>query len=449
MNNLNRTYSDSKGNSTQVTSYEMLSVDITNNRGVTRDIRNMVGFTKIHESLLENSLVLEMGIRDEVNFFEEFGITGNEYIDLKINVTALDVVQEIDLRFYIVTYEDFVKGKDQQVQVYTFTAVSEFAYIAPLKNISRYVSGSTASTIKRIFMDDLNWQRILIEGNCQSSFDGIINICNPLEAVDTILSQSFDDNNTPFLCFQRLNGFVTLASLSDLTSKEVYKEFIQQTELESNPNTPEEFYERSTQMKNLSSKISLAPSYQATDGVYASENRYIDIGTKTFRTHIFNAEKHLKAENTTAKRLTFADSSTVSDKRRSETAQGFNRIPSARINTSVVNRHAYNGFSNIADLREQQKHLSNAYLYSYDTCTHTFEVMGDPLLNPGRICKLLFPKATDPAIYKEYTDKSITETYDTVLSGNYMVFSAVHNFVDGKYTTELTMKTDSLNQEII
>lgn len=449
MNNLNRSYSDSKGNSLRATSYEMHAVDITNASGMTRDIRNMVGFTKIHEGLLENTLVLEMGIRDEVNFFEEFGISGNEYIDLKISVTALDVVQEINLRFYIVTYEDFVKGKDQQVQVYTFTAVSEFAYIAPLKNISRFVSGSTVSTIKRIFMDDLNWKKILIEGNCQSSFDGIINICNPLEAVDTVLTQTFDDKNTPFLCFQRLNGFVTLASLSDLASQDVYKEFIQKSELESNPNTPEEFYERSTQMKNLSSKISLSPSYQATDGVYASENRYIDIGTKTFRSHIFDAAKHLKAENTTSKRLALSDSAAVSDKRRSETAEGFNRIPSARINTCVVNRHAYNGFSNIADLREKQQHLSNAYLYSYDVCTHTFEVEGDPLLNPGRICKLLFPKATDPAIYKEYTDKSITETYDTVLSGNYMIFDAIHNFVDGKYTTELTMKTDSLNQENI
>jgi hypothetical protein len=35
------------------------------------------------------------------------------------------------------------------------------------------------------------------------------------------------------------------------------------------------------------------------------------------------------------------------------------------------------------------------------------------------------------------------------LSGDYMIFDAVHSFVDGKYTTELTFKTDSLNQEKI
>lgn len=446
MNNLSRTFADSKGNSTKDASYELLAVDITNSANVTRDIRNMVGFTKIHEGLLDSTLVLEMGIRDEVNFFEEFGINGNEYIDLEISMTALDVTQTIAHRFYIATYEDFVKGKDQQVQVYTLTAVSEFAYIAPLKTVSRYVSGSIATAIQRIYKDDLNTNKFITEGKCQASFDGIINISNPLEAVDTILQQAYDENNTPFVCFQRLSGFVTLASLSSLVNEPVYKEFIQKSELESNPNTPEEFYERSTQMMNVSSKISLSPSYQATDGIFASENRYIDIATKTYRSHIFDASKHLKAENTTAKRLSFADSSTVADKRRSEKAVAFNLIPGAKINTTVVNRHAFNGFANSAELQEQQKHISNAYLSSYDICTHKFEVFGDPLLNPGRICTLLFPKATDPAIYKEYTDKSITETYDTVLSGDYMIFDAVHSFVDGKYTTALTLKTDSLNQ---
>ncbi len=448
MNNFTRSYGDSSGNSTKSSSFELLSVDITNNKGVTKDIKSMIGYTKIHEGLLSPSLILEMGIRDEVNFFEEFGISGNEYLDLEMNVTALGVTQEIRLRFYIVTYEDFVKGKDQQVQVYTLTAVSEFAYIAPLKTISRYVSGTATSIIERIFRDDLNFPQIQVEGKCQSSYDGIITIQNPLAASQKVLERAFDDNNTPFLCYQKLSGMVSVSSLSFLTDQDVYKEFIQKTELESNPNTPEEFFERSTQMENLKSKISLSPTYQATDGIYASENRYIDIATKTYRNHIFDASKHLKAEYTTSKKLVFEDSATVTDKRRSETPASFNRIPGAKINTSVVNRNSFGGFENIAELLEKNKHLSNAYLSSYDICTHSFSVMGDPLLNSGRVCKLLFPKATDPGVYKEFANKSITETYDNVLSGNYMLFSAVHSFVEGKYTTEVTFKTDSLNQNI-
>ena len=448
MNNLTRTYGDSKGNSTKNSSYELIAANITNNKGDTKDIRNMVGFMKIHEGLLNPSMILEMGIRDEVNFFEEFGISGNEYIDLEINTTALDVVQEIRLRFFIATYQDFIKGKDQQVQVYTLTGVSEFAYVAPLKTISRHVSGAVTSIIERIFRDDMNWEKIDILGNCQSSYDGIIPISNPLSAALRILERGFDAKNTPFLCFQSLSGRVSLASLSELTAQPVYKEFIQKSELESNPNTPEEYFERSTQMQNLASKISLAPTYQATDGIYASENRYIDVATKTYRSHIFDASKHLRPDNTTSKRLVFEDSSLVSDKRRSETASPLNKIPGAKINVSVVNRASYGGFQNLAELLEKNKHLSNAYISSYDICTHKFSVFGDPLLNPGRICKLLFPKATDPATYKEFTDKSITETYDTVLSGNYMIFNTVHNFSEGKYNTELTLKTDALNQDI-
>ena len=449
MNNYTRTYGDSKGNSTKDSSYELLSATITNNKGDSRDIRNMVGFMKIHEDIFDASLILEMGIRDEVNFFEEFGISGNEYIDLEVNTTALDVTQEIRLRFFIATYNDFQKGKDQQVQVYTLTGVSEFAYIAPLKTISRYVTGSVTSIIQRIFRDDMNWDRIDILGNDQAAYDGIIPVTNPLAAAMSILQKGYDENNTPFLAFQTLSGRVNIASLSYLTNQDVYKEFIQKAELESNPNTAEEFFERSTQMQNLSSQINLAPTYQAADGIYASENRYIDLATKTYRKHIFDASKHLKADNTTSKRLVFEDSAAVSDKRRSETASSLNKVPGAKINTSIVNRNTFGGFTNISELTERNKHLSNAYLSSYDICTHQFSVMGDPLLNPGRICKLLFPKATDPATYKEFTDKSITETYDLVLSGNYMIFKTVHNFVEGKYNTELTLKTDALNQDNI
>ena len=68
------TYSDSKGNSTKSSAYEYVSIEITNVEGITKDIKGMVGFIKIHESLFSPSLVMEMGIRDEANFFEEFNI---------------------------------------------------------------------------------------------------------------------------------------------------------------------------------------------------------------------------------------------------------------------------------------------------------------------------------------------------------------------------------------
>jgi hypothetical protein len=442
------TYADSKGNSTRSSGYELIKVELTNVDGLTKDIKGLVGYTKIHEGLFNPTLVLELGIRDEGNFFEEFNLTGNEVIDIEIETKALDLEQTISLRFFVVKYEDFVKGKDGQVQVYTLTAVSEFAYIAPLKTISKYVSGNSTNIIDNIFKNDLN-TGIVIKGDCLSTFNGIIPISNPLKAALKIKKLSFDANNTPYMLFQRLNGLVYLQPLSfitDLDENPVYKSIHHKSEIESDSNTPEEFFERSTSMNELTSKINISPSYQAKQGQYASENRYIDIGTKTYRKHIFNAAEHLKAENTISKKLDNKGKE-QSTKSSNETSNPFEKLPGARINYQYTNKLAFEGFNSMAELSEKNKHLSDAYLSAYDVCTHRFSLFGDPLLNPGRCLELLFPKATDPATYKENTDKSITEQYDKLLSGNYLLFNTSHVFKDNIYTTECIVKTDSLKEE--
>ena len=76
---------------------------------------------------------------------------------------------------------------------------------------------------------------------------------------------------------------------------------------------------------------------------------------------------------------------------------------------------------------------------NYDACSHKFEVMGDPLLNPGRTIQLLFPKSTSPEALKNRND-----IYDKVLSGDYLIFSTMHTFMDGTHTTEVVAKTDSI-----
>ena len=99
------------------------------------------------------------------------------------------------------------------------------------------------------------------------------------------------------------------------------------------------------------------------------------------------------------------------------------------------------------EIAEEQSHISRAYIANYDACSHSFKVMGDIFLNPGRTISLHFPKATDPLIYKGYTGKSDTEVYDLMLSGQYLIFSAVHTFKDGIHETELVAKTDSIQPE--
>ena len=199
-------------------------------------------------------------------------------------------------------------------------------------------------------------------------------------------------------------------------------------------------------MLEVSSNIGLAPSLQAKKGAFASENRYIDIAKKNYRKHIFDAPNVLKSEYSTSKKVA-PQGQSVKNKRESEAGSPLNKIPQANIEYYYVNRSSYNGPKNMNELAEEQSHISRAYISNYDACSHSFKVMGDTFLNPGRTIALHFPKATDPLIYKEYTGKSDTELYDLMLSGQYLIFSTIHTFKNGVHETEIVAKTDSIQPE--
>lgn len=446
----NRGVSDEKGNSITNSTYKLPLCIIENVDGDTRDISSMVGYIKIHESIFAPSLVCELGIRDESNFLEEFNITGNEILHIEIDTKSFDFENTLSYKFYVQEYNDYARNAENtQVQAYTLVAVSEHAYIAPLKTISRKISGTNSSIIERIMKDDLNVSKFAAFGKCGTQFDGNINISNPLKAAMSVLDTAADINRTPYFLYQDLSGFVQLTPLSYINDRDespIYKTFVNKQKLITTPNTHANYLERSTQMLRVNSNIGLAPTLQAKKGAFASENRYIDIAKKTYRKHIFDASKILKSEYSTSKKdITYGQS--VKNKRESEAGSPLNKIPQANIAYHYVNRSAYNGPKNMNELAEEQAHISRAYISNYDACSHSFTVMGDAFLNPGRTISLQFPKATDPIIYKGYTGKSDTEPFDLMLSGQYLIFSCVHTFQDGVHETELVAKTDSLQPE--
>jgi hypothetical protein len=449
-NTSNKGIVDDKGNSLANSAYQLTECIIENFAGESRDIRSMVAYTRIHESIFSPALVCEIGIRDQSNFLEEFGITGNEILFIEIAVKSFDAERTLSYKFNVQEYNDYARNtNDTQVQAYTLVAVTEHAYIAPLKTISRTISGSSASIIERIMKDDLNVANFATFGNCGTQFDGNINISNPLKAAMTVVNTAADINRTPYFLYQDLSGVVQLSPLSYINDRDanpIYKTFRNTSHLDTTPNTHANYLERSTQMLEVNSNIGLAPSLQAKKGAFASENRYIDIAKKNYRKHIFDASAVLKSQYTTSKK-TAAQGQSVKNKRESEAGSPLNKIPQANIAYHYVNRSSYNGPKNMNELAEEQSHISRAYISNYDACSHSFKVMGDPLLNPGRTIALHFPKATDPAIYKGYTGKSDTEVYDLMLSGQYLIFSAIHTFKDGVHETEIIAKTDSIQPE--
>jgi len=501
---LNRSYVDEKGNSFNESAYELLECIITNVNKESSDIRNMVGFIKIHESLFAPSIVAEIGIRDEVNFLEEFSIIGNEKIKLSIKTKALGIENVIEFSLRAQKYHDYARSaNDNQTQAYVLVAISEFAYVAPLKIIT--YSNAKAEPhdifITEIFKRDLNTP-IVVKGQMASTYKGNLNLQNPIKACQKLVESAFDFNQTPYFLYQDLSSNVYLSPLSFINDREenkVYRTFNNDKQLRSDPNSKLNYFERSSQILKISSNIGLSPSLQAKKGAFASEHRYINLSKKewysdyrksnsdtypgratpsrnsimtgqsspTNRVNL-NLELDINTEHTTSKQLprvgtapiTGDNEVSLTDASQARVQYHFVNDSAAKIGRSgnsdlemTAELFAGSNLSNIFDtlvtmveqassmgqLIKVQKHRSEAYMANYDACSHKFEVMGDPLLNPGRTIQLLFPKSTSPEVLKNRND-----IYDKVLSGDYLIFSTMHTFMDGTHTTEVVAKTDSI-----
>jgi len=438
---LNRSFVDRKGNSLNESSYQLTECVIKNNNGELSDIRNMVAFIKIHENIFSPTLVFEIGIRDEVNFLEDFGIVGNEQIKLSIETKTMDLEKNITFSLRTQKYHDYARSADDnQTQAYVLIAVSTHAYIAPLKLISRTVDGSHDKLIGDIFRGDL-FTPIVVKGKMNTRFRGNINIQNPIKACQKILETAADVNQTPYFLYQDLSSNVYLSPLSFINDREenpVYRTFRNDKITTTASSSKYNHFERSGQILKITSNIGLSPSLQAKKGAFASEHRYINISKKTSYDVRFEYETQVDPNNTTSKMLPRISGANTNDP---DVEEPLNKIRESNVEYHFVNETAYqtnNGESvTIGQMNYEQKHISDAYIANYDACSHKFEVMGDTLLNPGRTIQLLFPKSTA-------TEAAGTDNYDRVLSGDYLIFSTIHTFMDGTHTTEVVAKTDSI-----
>lgn len=84
--------------------------------------------------------------------------------------------------------------------------------------------------------------------------------------------------------------------------------------------------------------------------------------------------------------------------------------------------------------------MTRAFTESLESTMHDIELFGDSYLNAGRVVELKFPKTQDPLTRE--TPKN--ERYDEILSGKYLIVSAVHILKDGEYFTNIRVKRDSL-----
>ena len=127
-------------------------------------ITNIAVKMSITESIYSQSLVLNLTLKDSLNFVEEFPLIGQEKIQVKIeysrkggNLKKKTYPKSLDLSFYITEYPIFGSAPMQAyTQVIRLVGISEQSYISNQKKIVKSYDNNTAEEIEQILKTELN-----------------------------------------------------------------------------------------------------------------------------------------------------------------------------------------------------------------------------------------------------------------------------------------------------
>lgn len=436
--------------------YTVKSLSIQNSKGELRDIQNIVTSFTITEELFSPVVIFNARIRDTINFFEDFAISGQEIINVKLQ--KVDVARQkrdpantsqrdVEINFIVKEYPNYEKTVTNiGTQEYNLIAVSDYGYLSMLKRISRSVKGNVAENIRKIFENDLNVTKVIVRGSCSTAFDGILTIQSPLKAVEWLRKKAYDVNGAPFFVYVTISsGVVLISSLTTLLKGPLYSTYRYHQFLKNTAATPESYAESMSRVLNMKSNIKLDKLKQATEGGFANRTDVTDYAKKSFISKIFDYSKDdTVAKNRLLENTTYGQAMNFFSKGKTSPAANLTGSPDASRSLLSVNTDANsNGAPNSSGPLAENIGRAKSYLANLESMNHEIEVYGDFRLNPGRKIKIEVPKSSNPTEYNTNINKSNTEELDLSLSGEYLVAVAVHSFKEGVYTSRLKIIKDS------
>ena len=457
-------YTDSEGKRFNPASYRLEAITLRNHRGESKDIENLVPSFKITESLYSASLIAEFDIGDTVNLFEEFQLCGQETIQIKLGYSEHETGAErsIDLKFYVVDYPLYGRPDTKEnLQAYKIKAISEQAYISSNKVISRaYEYQRTSDIIQNILERDCNLtlDEFALSGDSEAVVSKIKWICTyqtPLQACEQLRAMTYDLNGAPFYLYASIDGKYHLKGHTNIISAPTYRTYRTAKNFSAEPQTSADYIERATRIIKCASSLKLSKIAQAQAGAYGSTLYMLDYSKKSYNATEYDYTVDFPLENTlegqTVLSETFGFSNGMNTPIRTN-----NTFTSANNQYTPINSGAYkDDVNNPADTGKLYNDLSalavqslNSYKALVNSTTHDLVLNGDLYLNPGRKIELIFPKAVDPEVIKDFLGKSDGELLDESLSGKYFITGAEHSFKLGEYFTTIKVKRDSFRQDL-
>ena len=436
-------------------SYIVDQFTIVNSDLYERDLSPIVVSFTITEELFSPVNVLNIRIRDDLNFFEEMKLNGQELVKLKLTRSNPEYFDKktsdkhtIELEFAVKEYPNYQKGVNTQtIQEYNIIAIPPYSYMSMLKRISRSVKGPITDSIKKILVNDLYCtESFEVKGNPVTPLNGVITTQSPLKAIEWMRSRLFDEKSSPFFFYRPISSekFILHSWTNIATVDTTYRKFQYLPFLTNSSSTPLTYAESMSRILDIKSNIKLDKLEQAVGGAYSSTLRVVDIGSKGFSDKVFDvfkdtsiSQNRMKPYDAYTDAVAFLKTSTSLSIGRS--LKDFNR---AFVKELAVNS-AKDSISDPDSLSVGTllQHLapSQSYLSKLNARCHEVEVNGDFLLNPGVKVDIEVAKGAHTVVYDL---KDNANQIDKFMSGTYVIGVVAHVFKDGLYRCKMKVFND-------
>jgi hypothetical protein len=407
--------------------YEVRECIVYANSGKEYNITDLVGTIEISESLNTETIDVEIGIVDGIQFLENAIISGNEKLSLKIVHKSFGKDEKekkkYDLNLRIAEIGRFVRSKPG-TQSYFLICFSEHMYTNAIKKLIRPFEGSIGSIISNICKKDLKIEKIeKINTETKGIIKGIFPRLSPLDAI-TWLNRNAFDGQTPFYFTDTLAKGIIYDSYKSICDSPVFKEYTMGL-IETKTGTEEHYEAMSKQVIKLSSPMQMSSIVNLNDGAYASTLHTLDMSTKKYNKFFF--DYNVKNPKMLNKNKPFSDKTEIDGIKYNQTKDSKHYFVSTNKNSFEGAFDTYQDPS-VPTILEAQATNSNI-----QTSSQTITVLGDFDMTPGKKITLIIPKSMG-------VDASGTR--DKLIGGNYIVTDITHQFYE-EYQMILEIKKDS------
>ena len=411
--------------------YDIISVVVTLNNGNTIEIQPLVASIEVVENIFSPSIKVIFRIVDGFGLLTDGHIIGGEKIDFQIGRAAIDTKEaEVFVKSaFIAEIHDHTTPK-VGLQSYTFTCLSEHAFINNSKTVNNAFDGNIANLVSSICLNELN-ESITTDDKASDLLTGIYPNLKPYDAITWLLRNSTDEG-TPYFFYETLKDGLQFNSYKQLVDKDIYREYNNSPFYQFEVGSAEHYKEAKTKIIKMSSDLNTSLYKLIGKGAYASSVQTLDIATKKY-TVTDNAYKD-SFEKLNKNGKYFSDKTKFNENELVNNFKARQFFISKNSKSFSTKNNYHNVISNsISDKTSQYSSLGfmglDIFLY------------GDFNLSVGKKVNLKITKSTDEKI-QESNRK--TGMLDNLLSGNYIVTSLAHVFDGTEYKCDVGIQKDSL-----